>query len=280
VTAPEGEFRGEWSDVAHAWERNRERIFEQWRFVSDWLIEAITPVPGQTVLELAAGPGETGLVVAERIAPTGRLISSDIVADMVEAARRGAEARGLANVECRVMDAQAIDLPDDSVDGVLCRFGLMLMANPAAVLAGVRRVLRPAGRLSYAVFGAPDRNPWITTMVGAIIASGHDIGADPFAPGGLFSLAEPDRNRQLLADSGFSDVVVDEITGIITFDDLDGYWNFQSSISGRFATLLAALDDEQRQDVRSHFGELAQPYQTHGTFALPNLVIAVAARAW
>lgn len=270
--------RQDWSgDVARAWEHYRERVFDSWRFVSDWLIEAVAPKPGQTVLELAAGTGETGFMVAERVGPKGRLISTDFIAEMVDAARRGATARQLANVECRVLDAQAIDLPDDSVDGVLCRFGLMLMPDPAAALSGVRRVLRRSGRFAYSVFGAPDRNPWITTIAGAIMACGHDVGADPFAPGGLFSLAEPTRNRQLLADAGFSDVQLDELSGTIRFDRLDDYWNFQSSISGRFAHLLATLTEQQRGEVRAHFAELASPYESDGSYELPGCVVAVAA---
>jgi ubiquinone/menaquinone biosynthesis C-methylase UbiE len=110
---------------------------------------------------------------------------------MVEAAERGAKARGLTNVESRVMDAQRIELPDNSVDGVLCRFGLMLMPEPALVLSGVRRVLRAGGRLAYAVFGPPEQNPWITLLVRAVQERGHQLRGDPFGPGGLFfSLAD------------------------------------------------------------------------------------------
>src|ERR1051325_8211545 len=112
-----------WSDaVSPAWERYRDRLFEAQRSVSDWLIDQTDPQPGQTVLELAAGPGETGFLAAERVGPSGKLISTDLGAGMVEAAQRGAEARGLTNIEFRVMDAQQNELPDDSVDAVISRF--------------------------------------------------------------------------------------------------------------------------------------------------------------
>src|SRR5438094_6356690 len=163
-----------WSDdLAAAWERNRDRLFEGQRAVSEWLVDQVDPQPGQTILELAAGPGETGFLAADRVGPGGRLISTDVSEGMVAAARRGAEARGLANVECRAMDAQAIDLADASVDGVLSRFGIMLVPEPARALAGSRRVLRPGGRLAYGVWGPPDRNPWLTLLVGAVIQQGH-----------------------------------------------------------------------------------------------------------
>src|SRR2546421_7300653 len=111
--------------VAPAWERHRQLLFEGQRPVSEWLVDQVDPHPGQTILELTAGPGETGFLAAERVGPSGRLISTDISESMVAAARRGAAARGLTNVECRAIDAQNIDLPDASVDGVLSRFGIM-----------------------------------------------------------------------------------------------------------------------------------------------------------
>lgn len=128
--------------VASAWERYRDRVFESWRATSEWLIDRIDPRPGAIILELAAGPGETGFLAAERLLPDGHLISTDLAEGMVAAARRGAQARGLTNVECRTMDAQEIDLPDGSVDGVLSRFGLMLVPEPAKAFAEIRRVLR------------------------------------------------------------------------------------------------------------------------------------------
>ncbi len=144
--------RRRWSDsLAAAWERHRKRLFESQRQVSDWLVDHLDPKPGQTILELAAGPGETGFLAAERVEPGGTLISTDIGQGMVDAAQRGATGRGLTNVECRIMDGQDIDLADASIDGALCRFGLMLMLEPERALAGTQRVLRPGGRLAYAV---------------------------------------------------------------------------------------------------------------------------------
>src|SRR5213080_4193088 len=139
--------------VASSWERHREFLFEGQRAVSEWLVDQIDPRPGETILELAAGPGETGFLAAERVGADGRLISTDLSAGMIDAARRGADARGLRNVEFRVMDAQQNDLPDESVDGVLSRFGVMLMPEPGTALREAKRVLRDGGRLAYAVWG-------------------------------------------------------------------------------------------------------------------------------
>ena len=98
-----------WEAVAPAWERQRDRLFASSRAVSEWLVDQPDPRPGQTVLELTSGPGETGFLVAERLGPDGRLVSSDLVPAMVDVARRGAADRGLRNVEFQVIDAQDIE---------------------------------------------------------------------------------------------------------------------------------------------------------------------------
>ena len=89
------------------------------------------------------------------------MISTDFAPEMVDVARRYGEAGGLTNVEHRVMDAENMDIDDDSVDGVVCRYGYMLMADPAAALKETRRVLKDGGPLAFAVWAVPERNPWV-----------------------------------------------------------------------------------------------------------------------
>src|SRR5947208_14211694 len=101
--ADEASFSGE--EIAAAWERHRARLFEGQRDLAEWIVRHLEPQPGQTILELTSGPGETGFLVAERLGPSGQLISSDLNPGMVAAARRGGEARGLTNIEVRVSHA-------------------------------------------------------------------------------------------------------------------------------------------------------------------------------
>jgi ubiquinone/menaquinone biosynthesis C-methylase UbiE len=142
-----------WQAMAAGWSRERNWMWQASHAVSEKMLEALAPQPGQTILELAAGTGETGFAAARAIAPAGRLISTDFAPEMVAAARRESDRLGLANVEHREMDAERMDLEDDSVDGVLCRWGYMLMADSARALAHTRRVLRAGGRLSLSCGG-------------------------------------------------------------------------------------------------------------------------------
>ena len=148
-----------WGQMAPGWQDRRDWLMEITGRVNDWLAQKADPQPGQTILDIAAGTGDLGFHVAERVGPEGRVISTDFSPEMVDVARRFGEARGLTNVEYRVLDAESMDLDDDSVDGVVCRFGYMLMADPAAALKETRRVLRDGGPLAFAVWQDPRPQP-------------------------------------------------------------------------------------------------------------------------
>ena len=144
--------------IAPTWERRRADVEELSAPVREWILRELAPCEGDVVLELAAGVGDTGFDAAARLGERGRLITSDFSPAMLAAARRRGAERGVANVEYRIVDAERIELDEDSVDGVLCRFAYMLM-DARAALAGTRRVLRPGGRVALAVWGAFGRNP-------------------------------------------------------------------------------------------------------------------------
>ena len=264
----------QWSTVAPAWEASRNRLFENMRSVSEWLVDHVRPQTGQTILELTAGPGETGFLAASRLGSSGRLISSDFAPAMVEAAERGAAERGLDNVDCQVIDATAIDLPDDSVDGVLSRFGLMLIPAQEQAMREIRRVLRPGGRCAYAVWGPPERNPWIFQVVLALLQNGWSPPGDPAAPGGVFSLATGDSNHELAAGAGFADVTVDELEGVMRFYGPDDYWTMSTSVAGPVAEFVSSLSQGQVDAIRATLDPSLAPFEVDGALELPWLSVA------
>lgn len=142
------ENRRRWQTVAQGWEKHADAIRRDTMPVASWMIDAIAPQPGHTLLEIAAGTGDTGFLAAELIEPGGTLITSDLVPEMLSAAQRRAEALGVRNVRFRQIDAEVIDLPAASLDGVIGRWGYMLMADAEAALRDTRRVLKPGDRKS------------------------------------------------------------------------------------------------------------------------------------
>ena len=238
-----------WDRIAGNWDREREWLWSRAGEVGKRLVERLDPQPGETILELAAGTGDTGFVAARRLGDNGKLITTDFAPAMVEAARRVAEGEGLDNVEFRVLDAEDMDVEDDSVDGVLCRWGYMLMADPAAALAETRRVLRDTGRLEFSVWGSPERNQWAFLPGLALVEAGHMPMPEPGQPG-IFALAEPDRTRELVTGAGFGDPEIEEVRVRWGYDDPELHWHKVLQLAGPLADTIGGLPEDERERVR------------------------------
>ena len=262
--------------IAPGWERWRARIEAVTAPVRERMIGDLAPRPGDTVLELAAGAGDTGFAAAAIAGERGRLISTDFSPAMVQVARRHAAELGLGNVDHRVMDAERIELDTDSVDGVLCRFGYMLMPDPAAALAETRRVLRPGGRLALAVWSAPERNPWATIGFGLLAERGHLPPPDPGAPG-PFAMASEERTRALLAGAGFAAVRTEEMPVRFAFRDLDDYTTFTTDTGGAAAPVLRGLPADERAALERQLGAAFAPFRGAGGYELPGVALTAVA---
>ncbi len=187
------ESRRRWQTVAAGWEKHADDIRRDTMPVTSWMIEAIAPQPGHQLLELAAGIGDTGFLAAELIEPGGTLITSDLVPEMLSAAQRRAERLGVRNARFRQIDAEVIDQPAASLDGVIGRWGYMLMADAEAALRDTRRVLKPGGRLALAAWADPQDNPW--TVLPVVELAERRL-VEPMPPGpGQFAWAPDGHDR-------------------------------------------------------------------------------------
>jgi SAM-dependent methyltransferase len=194
--------RALWEAMAPEWDERHPNIEEVARPVTEQMLERLAPAPGDVVLELAAGTGIVGFAAAARVGPAGRVIVSDFSHAMVQAAQSRATRQALENVDCRVLDAEQLALPDQEFDGVLCRWGSMLMGNAAAAFAETRRVLRRNGRLCCAVFASPQHNPWAALPIRVLEDRGHLPPPHAGAPG-IFGLADRGRLSRLFTEAGF-----------------------------------------------------------------------------
>ena len=266
-----------WATMASGWERRRGDMEKVSRPVQKWLVRELDPQPGQTILELAAGPGDTGFSAAALLGDEGRLISTDFSPEMVEVARRRSEELGLHNVEHRAMDAERLELEDDSVDGVICRWGFMLMADPAAALAETRRVLRPGGRLVLAVWRGPEQNPWVALGGRLLVGLGLVPPPEPDAPG-MFVFASGDRVRSLLGAAGFSSVRIDDVPLVFDYDDVAGYVATARDTGGAFYRAWGEASEEQRETITHGLEEAFAPFEVDGRYELPGLSLVAVAR--
>ena len=263
-----------WDAMATGWETRREDLWRFSRPASEWLVERVDPRPGQTILDVAAGVGDTGLLAARRLAGTGRVLVTDFAPRMVAAARRRAAELGVTGVEFRELDAERMALESQSVDGVVCRWGYMLMPDPGAAFGETYRVLRPGGRLAFSVFGPPERNPWASVAGRVLIAGGHMAPPAPNAPG-IFALSDPKRVRELLSRAGFAPPEIAEVPLAWHFASVDDYWWFLTEIAGAISPILRALDPAAQAQVRARIDDMVQPFRSGDGYTLPALCLNV-----
>jgi SAM-dependent methyltransferase len=267
-----------WAEMASGWEARHDWLVEETGVVNDWIVGAADPQRGQVFLDVAAGTGDLGFQIAERVGPEGRVISSDFAPEMVEVARRFGEARALVNVEHRVLDAERMELVDDSVDGVVCRFGYMLMADPGAALMESRRVLREGGALIFAVWRTPDLNPWAAVPAMTLVQRGHISPPEPGAPG-IFAMGEPGRLNELVTAAGFTAPEFEEIAFDFRYQDFDDLWDALVSLAGPLARAVNELPDDERQATREAIKQHVEPYRNEeGSYRAPAAAWGVQAR--
>ncbi|MDQ3723094.1 MAG: methyltransferase domain-containing protein [Actinomycetota bacterium] len=271
--------RARWAEAAGAWGAYRHVMQAAGDPVSHWMVDAIDPQPGHHVLELAAGPGDTGFLAAELIEPGGTLISSDAVEEMVDQARARAAELGIANVEFRTIDAEWIDLPTADLDGVLARWGYMLLADPATALRETRRVLRPGGRVALAAWADPVENLWASAPPAELVAMGAIEPPDLDEPN-MFAFRDPQHIVALLEETGFEDIVVEQVPIVFSYASLDDWWDTMLDISTSLARNVGALTPARRDDLRDALdARLAQYVDGDGAVALPGLTHVAAAGA-
>ena len=262
--------------LAPGWSKRRAFIEGVTTPVREWLVRELRPRPGTTVLELAAGVGETGFETSALLAEEGHLITSDFSPAMVDAARSRGEELGIENVDYRVIDAERIELESDSVDGVLCRFGYMLMDDPAVALAETRRVLRPGGRVALAVWGPPERNPYFAVLGMAMVQAGHMPPPDPEGPG-PFSMATEARTRELLEGAGFGDVRTEQVPVTFAFTSVEEYVDIATDTAGPMALVLRGLSGGERRALTAMLDGPLAPYAAGAGYEMPGVTVCAAA---
>ena len=268
--------------MAPSWERHAEQVEARVEALSDLMVEAVTPVPGDAVLELACGTGGLGLAIAPHVSPGGQVVLSDVAPEMVAIAAARVDSLPHSDrepwVSARVIDLEDIDLPDSSFDIVVCREGMMFALDPAQAAREMARVIRPGGRVAISVWGPRERNPWLGVLTDAI----QEHTGTPVPPPGVpgpFSLSADGALAGALAAAGFQQIRIEEVEVPTHDSSFEDYWQLRTALAGPLRGLIQALPAEQQGALRETVRARLAPYLGPHGLTIPGLAYLATAHA-
>jgi SAM-dependent methyltransferase len=234
--------------------------------------------PGGRVLDVAAGSGGQTLVAARRVGPQGSVLATDISENILEFALRAAAEAGVSNVQTKVMDGEQIDVESGSFDAVISRVGFIYFPDQQAAFAGMRRALRPGGRLAGIVYSTPEANAFFSIPV-SIVRRRADL--PPPLPGqpGPFSFGAPGVLEAAFERAGFSEVQVERLSAPLRMQSTAECVRFELESFGALHQMLANLTDAEREDAWREIEHELSQFATSDGFEAPCELLVAAGTA-
>ncbi|SHN86113.1 Ubiquinone/menaquinone biosynthesis C-methylase UbiE [Geodermatophilus obscurus] len=267
--------RQQWEDAAEAWHRWGPTV-ECWLAeATDRMLDGAGVAPGASVLDIAAGSGGQTLAAARRAGRRGRVVATDISPTILTYAAKEAAEAGLVNVETVEADGERLGaLAGGEFDAAICRLGLIYLPDQVGALRGIRAALRPGGRVSAIVYSTPDRNGFFSVPVSVIRRRAGLPAPGPGLPG-PFSLGAPGALEQALESAGFRDVGVETVEAPLLLPSAAECLRFERESFGALHQMLAAVPEEEREDVWAEVEHGLQQFEAGTGFVGPcELLVA------
>jgi SAM-dependent methyltransferase len=261
--------RATWAGLSAGWEKWDSVIMDQLGPVGAAIIERLDIAEDHQHLDIAAGTGEPGLSIA-RLSPKGRVVLTDLVAEMLEIAARRARAQGIANIETTVCSADDLPFNDATFDSVSVRFGYMFFPDVARATAEFVRVLKPGGRLCSSVWVKPEQNPWTTIAMQAIATEAALAPTDPDGPN-MFRCAAPGYVTALYEAAGLRDVSEWDVDVELVTQSPAQYWEMISEHVSLAVTALQQVDEPARERIRATAIGKVSAFEKDGEVRVPGV---------
>jgi SAM-dependent methyltransferase len=243
--------------------------------MGDEIIASIQPSGKQVILDIAGGTGEPALTIA-RMLEGGKVVITDLAEDMLAIARDNAKSRAVDNIETKSCDVCELPFPDNSFDAISCRFGFMFFPDMQLAANEMARVLKPGGKIAVSVWNVPEKNFWVTSIMGTI---NRNMELPPPPPGspGMFRCSKPGLMKEIFEKAGFREVTEKEVASKLRIGTVDRYWEMMTEVGAPIVAALSKADDAMKEKIKKEvFEQITQRYP--GDVALEASAIVIAAR--
>ena len=257
--------RQKWDNVANGWQKWWKTIEIGAGKLSMRLIELAEIKPGSRILDISTGIGEPAITAASQMGKTGYILATDISPQMLSIAKQRAISLGLENViEFKDGDTETIDLPTSTFDAALCRAGLMFLPDLNAGLSNIYQSLIEGGHFAAAVWGSPDKVPFISVVTNTIMKETNTPPPPPGTPG-PFSLSDENSLKNSFITSGFKDPIIEKGNVTFDFESAGEFTDFVLETGWPVQTILANQTQEKRVEVIKAITEAARKYADKNT---------------
>jgi ubiquinone/menaquinone biosynthesis C-methylase UbiE len=260
--------RETWAGLSAGWDKWDSVIMDQLRPVGAAIVDHLGIAEDQQHLDIASGTGEPGLTIAKR-SPKGRVVLTDLVAEMLDIAARRARADGIANIETQVCSADDLPFADATFDSVSARFGYMFFPDLAKATAEFVRVLKPGGRLCSSVWGKPEENPWTTIAMQSVATEVVLPPPDPDGPN-IFRCAAPGYVSALYEAAGLREIAEWDVDVELVTRSPEQYWEVVSEHVSPAVAALRQVDEPARERIRACAIAKVSPFEKEGAVRVPG----------
>lgn len=240
--------RESWNQFSPGWKKWDEMTMDFLKPIGDEIIRQLNPKTRDVALDVASGTGEPGLTIASMV-NKGRVVITDLAEDMLTIARENAKVRGISNIETLVCDVCELPFADNTFDKISCRFGFMFFPDMELAAQEMTRVLKPGGRIAASVWGVPEKNFWVTAIMGTIKEYIEVPPPPPDAPG-MFRCAQDGLLADLFSQAGLTNTSQKEIPGKLNTVTTENYWNMMTEVGAPIVAALSKADEETKANIK------------------------------
>jgi ubiquinone/menaquinone biosynthesis C-methylase UbiE len=240
--------KASWNKFSPGWKKWDELFMDFLKPMGYEIIFMLDLKDSDVVLDVAAGTGEPGLTIASML-NGGKVILSDLAEDMLEIAKDNARQKGIKNIEIRACDVCELPFADNTFDAISCRFGFMFFPDMLLAAKEMARVLKPGGKIATSVWNVPEKNFWVTAIMGAIKRNIELPVPMPGAPG-MFRCAKDELISGLFRQAGLKNIYQKEVTGQFNCKTTDVYWKAMNEVAAPVVAALGNADEATKENIR------------------------------